>query len=1013
MKGHPTSYKDPLYAALDKQVSEQLGLPSGLLPSIRTRGERSNADQVSEAGAKTVYQITDTTRDLIQKKYGVDAYSSPKNAAMAAGLLLKEGLDRNKGNAALATAEYHGGTSKENWGKRTKDYVKRVTGQPLGGTGGSTFDRVMAQRQATQPPQSSAKGIYDAYASGRMTPEEAAQFEADVSSGAFMLPRGGKLKKLPAAPVLPQGVIDAANAPDSPMTADELRQLHDDVQNGVVSLPKGQKLNPFRERTFLQEAGRQIGLGTRAALQGIGSGMGMLTDAVTAPFQAVLDIAGFPGQARTSREIFEQGATGLGLPQPVTSSERIASAGVEAGASALPLMAAGAPLTAGGKGATAAIGTALTEFPVAQVTGSVASGAAGELAAQKGAGPVGQTAAALLAGVPVGMGAAIVERAISAGRQVSPKATAVIAQTPKAVLVDQAGELTEDGAELALRYGIEPNDLKQIATRQTVPDQAVAQAIPEQVPAQTIPERAAAPAYATPEAPAAIAVSAVDETLPQTAVQRVEEAAAERIPLSRGQATQQFDIQDAEATLRAQASGEGEQARQFFQAQNQAIQDAADTLRNSVGGSQADMNLTDRGSVVKEAVRELRDLGKKGVSALYKVASDLGGENTNIETDGIIDAARKALVEADVPDQVKNVIKQEMARYGLVKGKASVDQFGLTTIKLPDGGKVQFYGDVTPLTLGNAEEFRQIIGKQYEVDGPRKLSQQIKMAVDDAVENTIEKGAKSGGDIGAAYKKARAASRQYKQTFAAKDVIQQIADLKKGVETDALSPEAVMRTVLGTGKESLTNLRKMKAILLSNPTPKSKAAWEAIKATAIGDILDNAYTVNTNLGGGNFGSISGAKLNSAINKFGIEKLKILFDENEFNRLMRFRRVVGNATIPIRDTTNPSGSAFKIMRFLGPAVNKVIPFGNQIGEAVGAIASKIKEVSQAQETLKGITTFDATKAATAEAADVAANGVISDLIDAARRNTLLAPVLASVPKAETDTQTETVTQEEPR
>ncbi|WP_260598856.1 hypothetical protein [Sphingomonas endolithica] len=86
-----TSFRDPLYDVLDRDVEQQLKLPAGLLSGIRTRGERSNADQVSSAGARSVYQIIPSTRAAVLKKYGVDAYASPQNAALAAGYILKRG----------------------------------------------------------------------------------------------------------------------------------------------------------------------------------------------------------------------------------------------------------------------------------------------------------------------------------------------------------------------------------------------------------------------------------------------------------------------------------------------------------------------------------------------------------------------------------------------------------------------------------------------------------------------------------------------------------------------------------------------------------------------------------------------------------------------------------------------------------------------------------------------------------------------------------------------------------
>jgi Transglycosylase SLT domain len=123
----PNSYKDPYWSDLALNTEKKLGLPSGLLSSIVLNGEKSNANQTSEAGAKTPFQIIPSTRNALIKKYGIDPYLSPENAAEGAGLLLKESLSRNKGDIPTAVAEYHGGTNRDNWGSRTKAYVQRVT----------------------------------------------------------------------------------------------------------------------------------------------------------------------------------------------------------------------------------------------------------------------------------------------------------------------------------------------------------------------------------------------------------------------------------------------------------------------------------------------------------------------------------------------------------------------------------------------------------------------------------------------------------------------------------------------------------------------------------------------------------------------------------------------------------------------------------------------------------------------------------------------------------------------
>lgn len=126
MKGFPTSYKDETYNQLDTSTEKRLGLPAGSVSSLRLFGEKSNADQVSSVGARTPYQFTPSTRKLIINKYGVDPYLSPENASEAAGLLMKESLDRNNGDIEQAIGEYHGGTNRKAWGPVNKAYRARV-----------------------------------------------------------------------------------------------------------------------------------------------------------------------------------------------------------------------------------------------------------------------------------------------------------------------------------------------------------------------------------------------------------------------------------------------------------------------------------------------------------------------------------------------------------------------------------------------------------------------------------------------------------------------------------------------------------------------------------------------------------------------------------------------------------------------------------------------------------------------------------------------------------------------
>jgi hypothetical protein len=248
MAGTPNSFKDPYWTDLATQTGAKLGLPDGLLAAIVTKGERSNADQVSEAGAKTPFQIIPATRKAAVDKYGIDPYLSPENAAEVAGLLLKDSLTRNKGDVVAAVSEYHGGTDKANWGPRTRSYVARVIGdqqaiQQGAPAGGSTFQR--AKEAVGQPSTNGVEQVFDAYKSGKMSSDESSQFEADVKGGLVMLPRGsvlnGQTQTSPAGKpepmMLPAAISDAYR--NGKLSEQEKTDLENDIKAGVVKIPAG------------------------------------------------------------------------------------------------------------------------------------------------------------------------------------------------------------------------------------------------------------------------------------------------------------------------------------------------------------------------------------------------------------------------------------------------------------------------------------------------------------------------------------------------------------------------------------------------------------------------------------------------------------------------------------------------------------------------------------------------------------------------------------------------------
>lgn len=441
----PQSFNDPAYAAADQSASAAVGIPPGWLNNIRTKGEKSNADQVSEAGARTPYQITPDTRDSILKQTGVDPYLNPQNAAYGAAYLLKQNLDRY-GNPILATAAYHGGTDQANWGPRTMAYVKRVTGaSPNNPDATPSFAQADGNPYALQPApttESDQSGpspleqVYAAYKSGKMSADDATQFEQDVQAGHIVLPAGSTLnpkdtgnqapgtiietgpngqeigetppsgaQQPQTAQAVPQSVVDAFNS--GRMSPQDAQQFQADVKAGAIQLPSGANLQPVTPGV-----GRDLGVAARGYVQGIANSAGGVFDKakgiIDAPVSAlnalmqgggasnVVDaIAGthltpqpanapLTGAPQAAPAIPSVPATATeamnraGLPNAVTPTEHLIQAGAEgAGALTVPvpgvaLKAIPAMVAAGAAGGT--VGEA-----VHQATGSPMLGMAANM----------------------------------------------------------------------------------------------------------------------------------------------------------------------------------------------------------------------------------------------------------------------------------------------------------------------------------------------------------------------------------------------------------------------------------------------------------------------------------------------------------------------------------------------------------------------------------------------------------------------------------------------------------
>ena len=158
---------------------------------------------------------------------------------------------------------------------------------------------------------------------------------------------------------------------------------------------------------------RQLGLGTRAGVEGVASLFGIAYDPLKEIVNLGSKIAGGKGDLLSYREKISNILDDLGLPEPETTSERVASAitsGMTAGGGSVSIAKKLAQVLTGlGQKVSQVMATA----PAAQVIGSGTGAGSGQTAAELGYNPVVQIAASLAGGLVGGRAANVKTTPIS------------------------------------------------------------------------------------------------------------------------------------------------------------------------------------------------------------------------------------------------------------------------------------------------------------------------------------------------------------------------------------------------------------------------------------------------------------------------------------------------------------------------------------------------------------------------------------------------------------------------
>lgn len=868
----PDSYKDPLYASLDGAVSAKLGLPDGLLSSIRTLGERSNHSQTSEAGAKTVYQIVPSTRVAAVKKYGIDPYLSPENAAEVAGLLLRDSLQRQGGDVSAAVAEYHGGTNQENWGPRTKNYVQRVlqgvpqvkvddptTGMPSPTAAAqpqaeSTFDRLLAKMG--KPTESQMAAVYQAYQSGQMTPESAKQFEEDVQAGKVMLPRGGALKAAaPGQPaqgkMLPQGVIDAYLSGQMP-NADKA-QVDADVKAGLWQLPQnigmqaggGLVLRIPGTPQMPQPSGPQQTIGDKI----IGAGEAALNTA-TGMTGGTVGMVG--GTVKGLAQAILSGK--FGTPEAANMVEQAASEGAQA--------LTYAPRTESGQDQAAAVGHAMQNLvPIAAVAPALAA-----------PGALARDAAAARAATPANV---LAKAGIEGTARDVANAAARPAEMAGAVAPGAAGDAAAAGAAAATRATVQAaqTGAAKVAglakTATTLPRRALERL--------GVAEQADTP---TPGTMGSVGAAGTD-------MATMRQATASDLPvpiqLTKGQATRDAAQLKFEAET-AKIPDAGAPLRQRAVEQNQALESNFDHWVDQTGAQAPNLRAT--GQAVDSALVAKAARDKTEIRARYKAAEKAGELDAPVLLSDVVQHLNESAPDAAVAPL-------------LTTARARALQTGIAQ-EGPGGQLVP-----APVSLKTAETFRQAIGAATDYT-PTNVRQAtiLKGLIDQATDGM-------GGNL---YKQARAARARYAQQYEDRAVISKLLNNKRGTADRQVAFEDVFKHSILDG--SLDDVRTVRKVLQTGGA-EGQQAWRELQGATLRDIRDQmTKNVATDSAGNRV--ISPAALDKSIKALDATgKLDFIFGKKGAQQLRDIRDLAQYVkTVPPEAAVNFSNTASTLMAGFG-------------------------------------------------------------------------------------------------
>lgn len=339
------------------------------------------------------------------------------------------------------------------------------------------------------------------------------------------------------------------------------------------------------------------------------------------------------------------------------------------------------------------------------------------------------------------------------------------------------------------------------------------------------------------------------------------------IPATTGNITQDFSQQAAEERLVARVGDEASEGlRQTRLAQSEALTSRFDELIESLGVP----NQT--GDSIKAALTGRKNLLRAEKNALYQKVADAAPEVSNVPlfTQGIGDALPK-------PQELKRLSRLSGNQIDALR--SLLVEFG---IDQSDDAVKAFDGEITPLSLGNFEDFRMALNQIDRADTTGAASVAIGPIREalDAEAELVDSAMKAAGinvddTILSTLKQARERVRTLKTEFSPQAITGRLIGTKRDGETPIIEASRVAPKLLDGTVE---DLRRTLSSLHKAGTNGKKAIGN-LQASVILRALDDGLKAPSRKTGG-IQTVGGNQIAKSLSKIGDEKLDLLFRSNK-------------------------------------------------------------------------------------------------------------------------------------